>query len=197
MHPLLQKLQGGDRRSIGRANEIVSEVLSKPSLFPVLFSGLDAEDPLVRMRAADVVEKITAERPELLRSYKNELIRNVAVIDQKEIRWHVAQMLPRLELNSGERKRVIGVLGYLNDGSSIVKTFAMQALVDIAEDAPRLLPAVRRHIGGLTAIGTPAMKARGRKLLSELSRLTAQSTAMRRKGYSSPRRRRRRRRTVS
>lgn len=137
MHPALQKLQDGDRRSIGRSNEVVSEALSNPRLFRVVFSGLSADDPLVRMRSADVVEKITAQRPELLRSYKNRLIRDLAATDQKEVRWHVAQMLPRLELNDDERKRVLRVLfGYLNDSSGIVRTFAMQALADIARDSP-------------------------------------------------------------
>lgn len=182
MHPTLQKLRKGDRRSIGRSNEAVSEVLSKPRLFRVIFSGLSAADPLIRMRSADAVEKITARRPELLRSYKNKLIREVAATDQKEVRWHVAQMLPRLELDEVERKRVFRVLlGYLNDRSSIVRTFTMQALADIARDSPVLLRAVRQRLAQLTTSGTPAMKARGRKLLTELGGPIARSIAPRRK----------------
>ena len=182
MHPTLEKLQGGDRRSIGRSNEVVSDVLSHPYLFRVVFSGLSADDPLIRMRSADAVEKITARRPELLRSYKNKLIREVAATEQKEVRWHVAQMLPRLELDEVERKRVFRVLlGYLNDRSSIVRTFTMQALADIARDSPVLLRAVRQRLAQLTTSGTPAMKARGRKLLTELAGPTARSTAPRRK----------------
>ncbi len=174
MHPTLRKLQEGDRRSIGRSNEVVAEVLSKPRLFGVVFSGLSADDPLVRMRSADAVERITAQRPEFLRAYKNKLIREVAATDQKEVRWHVAQMLPRLDLNADERRRVVRLLlTYLNDRSSIVRTFTMQALVDIARDSPELLPVVRRHIAELTIIGTPAMKARGRMLLTELGGITA------------------------
>lgn len=182
MHPTLQKLQGGDRRSIGRSNEVVAEVLSKPSLFPVVFAGLSLDDPVIRMRSADAVEKITAQRPELLRSYKSKLIHEVAATHQKEIRWHVAQMLPRLELTEIDRKRVLRVLlGYSTDPSSIVRTFTMQALADVARDSPGLLPTVRQHLSELVITGTPAMKARGRKLLRQLSGLTARSTAMRRK----------------
>ena len=87
-----------------------------------------------------------------------------------QVRWHVAQMLPRLELTEQERRRVFRVLlGYLNDPSSIVRTFAMQALVDVARESPALLPVVRRRIRKLAVDGTPAMKARGRKLLKELA----------------------------
>jgi len=181
MHATLRNLEQGDRCSIGRSNEVVAEVLSKPSLFHVVFSGLSADDPLIRMRAADAVEKITAQRPDFLRSYEDELIRHAAATDQKEVRWHLAQMLPRLELNEQERKRVFRVLlTYLDDRSSIVRTFTMQALADIARQSPALLPAVRRHIAELTLVGSPAMKARGRKLLAELSGPTARSTATRR-----------------
>jgi hypothetical protein len=40
MRPLLQKLQGGDRRSIGRVDEVVAGVLAEPSLFGVVFEGM-------------------------------------------------------------------------------------------------------------------------------------------------------------
>jgi hypothetical protein len=42
---------------------------------------------------------------------------------------------------------------------------AMQAMADLAASHPRLAPEVRQHLEELAAIGTPAMKARGRKLL--------------------------------
>ena len=52
------------------------------------------------MRAADAVEKITARRPELLRPHKRRLLTELALIPQQEVRWHVAQMLPRLSLSA-------------------------------------------------------------------------------------------------
>ena len=182
MQPILSKLEGGDRRSIGRSNEVVAEVLADPGLFDTVFSGLLMDNPLLRMRSADAIEKITARHPEFLFPYKTKLIEQVARIDQKEVRWHVAQMVSRVEWNKTERKRVWGVLlEYLNDRSSIVRTFAMQALADLAQQAPELQPTALVHLRELTAIGTPAMKARGRKLLAEMEGLTNRSTRTRRK----------------
>ncbi len=164
----MRKLQGTDRRSIGRANEVVADVLDKPRLFRTVFAGLQSGNAVLRARAADAVEKITARHPEYLRPYRKALI-GLAACEQKEVRWHVAQMLPRIRWRAAERKRVVRILtGYLNDPSSIVKTFAMQALADLALQAPALLPTVRQHLRELTATGTPAMKARGRKLLRTL-----------------------------
>ena len=68
------------------------------------------------------------------------------------------------------RKKAYAILEiYLRDESRpIVKTFAMQALVELAEkDAPQRAR-VRRRIEALVRTGSPAMKARGRKLLSRM-----------------------------
>jgi hypothetical protein len=59
MDTILRKLEDGDRRSIGRVNEVVSEVIKNSALFKQLIGGLFVEDPLVRMRAADAIEKIS------------------------------------------------------------------------------------------------------------------------------------------
>lgn len=172
--PVLRKLAGGDRRSIGRANEVVADVLAEPRLFAILFSGLRSQDAVLRARAADAVEKITARRPEYLRPHRRALIGPLAACAQKEVRWHVAQMLPRLRWSAAERKRVLAILQtYLEDESSIVRTFAMQGLADLARQAPDLVPAVRRRLRTLSARGTPAMRARGRRLLRELGAASA------------------------
>ena len=119
---ILEKLAGNDRRSIGCANEIVAIVLSNPLLFDTVFNGMRSEDPVLRMRCADVVEKITAIHPEYLAPYKQCLIDEIAQIDQQEVRWHVAQMFSRLELSKNEQQKVLKILSdYLKDKSKIVK----------------------------------------------------------------------------
>ncbi len=57
---------------------------------------------------------------------------------------------------------------YLKDESRIVKTFAMQALSDIAERDEELRPGIIKQLEALTRIGSPAMKSRGKKLLARL-----------------------------
>jgi hypothetical protein len=169
MHPLLRKLAGTDRRSIGKSSQVVVQVLKNPRLFRVLFDGMLDADPILRMRCADAVEKITARRPELLHPYKKRLIHHVARIEQQEVRWHVAQMVSRLELTPRERRAVVAILReYLNDQSGIVRTFSMRALADIAKQDATLRPAMVRQLENLTRTGTPAMQARGRKLLAKL-----------------------------
>jgi hypothetical protein len=167
VHPILKMLEGGDNRSIGRSNEVVARVLETPSLMAILFSGMSSPDPIVRMRCADAAEKATALHPEYLGPYKNTLIETLAKTEQKEVRWHVAPMLARLPLSTAEQKCVVEILlGYLNDRSSIVKTLA-----DLAMRSDALRPLVLQHIRELVVIRTPAMRARGKKLVEQLNRL--------------------------
>lgn len=170
MNEILAKLRGGDRRSIGRANEVVDDVLRDPPLFDAVFQGMVSDDPVVRMRAADAAEKITAKHPEYLEPYKTALIEEVALIDQQEVRWHVAQMLPRLDLTEAERQRAVAILfDYLNDDSRIVQVNAMQALADLAVQDEVLRARVSNKIAALVATGSAAVRNRGRQLLERLT----------------------------
>jgi hypothetical protein len=97
------------------------------------------------------------------------LIKLAAQAEQQELRWHLAQMLPRLELSEKDRKSVATILrGYLKDKSRIVRTFAMQSLADLALQDSQLLASVTRRISLFMRKGSPAMKSRGRKLLLQL-----------------------------
>jgi hypothetical protein len=166
---LLKLLEGGDRRSIGRAGEVAAMVSRDPRRFPELIAGLWSEDPVVRMRAADATEKFTRENPELLKPYKKELLGLMAETEQQEVRWHLAAIIPRLPLNATERQLAVSALKvYLEDRSSIVKTSALQGHADLAQDDPHLRPQVIELLRASAKNGTAAMKARSRKLLLQL-----------------------------
>jgi hypothetical protein len=176
MHALLKKLRGGDRRSLGRANAVAAEVSADPALIRHLFDGLAVDDPVIRMRCADAIEKVTLPRPDLLAPFRKTLFEIAGRTDQQEVRWHMALMLPRLKLTPRERALLLDILfDYLRDRSSIVKTCAMQALADLAARDPVLKSKVLPLLEELTEVGTPAMRARGRKLLTRLKKLQAKA----------------------
>jgi hypothetical protein len=168
---LLDKLRGGDRRSIGQSDEVAALVLRRPTQFAQLMQGLWHPDPLIRMRAADAAEKVSWHRPDLLQPFKAKLLRILDEATQQELRWHLAQIIPRLHLLKKERLRTASVFRlYLSDPSSIVKTSAMQALADLANTDDNLMPEVKDMLKTLSTVGTAAMRARGRKPLRQLER---------------------------
>jgi HEAT repeat protein len=171
MAGILEKLPGGDRRSIGRSAEAVADVLADASLFGELFQGMLHADPLVRMRAADSVEKITLDHPEYLQPFKETLLKEVSSIDQQEVRWHVAQMLPRLELSPEEQEQAVKILtSYLGDKSKIVQTFSLQALADLAGQEQSLIQQVLTILEEASQSGSSAVKSRVKKLQARMNK---------------------------
>jgi hypothetical protein len=169
---ILSLLQGGDRRTIGRSDQVASIVSQDLGLFTRLIAGMRSDDPLVRMRAADAAEKVSRKHPELLQPYKKELLDLMAETREQELRWHLAVMVPRLRLSAKERQLATSCLNsYLQDRSSIVKTFALQGLADLVQHDPSIQPRVVEILRDAARKGTPAMKARSLRLLFHLERI--------------------------
>jgi HEAT repeat protein len=79
------------------------------------------------------------------------VLTEVAAIDQQEVRWHVAQLLPRLALTPPQRAQAITILrGFLDDDSRIVRTIAIQAVADLAEHDEEMRSWVRPLLAELT-----------------------------------------------
>jgi hypothetical protein len=161
-------LEGSDRRSIGRADEVAQLVLKEPRQFRELMRCLWNKNPVVRMRAADAAEKVSAKKPRLLDRHKAELLGLLAEVEQIELRWHLALMVPRLPLTAPERQRAAAALQrYFEDRSSIMKTFAIQGLANLSQNDADLRSKVQQLLEEAVQSGTPAMKARARMLLKK------------------------------
>ncbi len=172
MSKILQKLTGGDLRSIGRAEEVVEDILKDPDLFAQVFEGISHEDPRIRMRSADALEKVSSKYPEYLQPFKERLIKDVSQIEQKEVRWHVAQMFSYLEYNKKERDTVIKILfSYIDSSkSNIVKVFSMQTSAELAKNDNNIKPMILKKIKQAIKTGSPAVKNRGQKLIELLEK---------------------------
>jgi hypothetical protein len=168
---ILKELAGGDRRSIGRADRVVKQIFKTPALLGDVVRGFTHSDPLIRMRCADVAEKVSAVRPEWLQKHKPAVLSFASTVEEKEVRWHMAQMIPRLKFSPGERRSVVALLfEYIEDSSRIVKTWSMQALFEISENDAKLRARVVPIIRDAVRSGSPAARSRTRKLLSAIDR---------------------------
>lgn len=173
MSLILSKLEGGDLRSIGNANELASIASSDKKAFDEIFEGIFSRDPLIAMRASDVIEKASQNHPEHLQPHKDTIINNLHVFNRQEVKWHIALMLSYIELNENELNIAVEALtGWLKDKenkSQIVKVNSLQALTNIAMKHIRLKNKIKCIIENEMASGKAAVKARGRKLLIMLA----------------------------
>jgi hypothetical protein len=110
MNPIQQALKGGDRRSLGRTDEIVLRVLSDKERLVELFECLFDEDEIVRMRASDGLEKVARQQPDWLIPYVERLLGDVAAIQQPSVQWHLAQILSGIPLAAEQQARAITLL---------------------------------------------------------------------------------------
>jgi len=94
-------LSGGDLRSIGRGNSVVQKIRTRDD-FDQFFKLLSHKDRLVVMRAADAIEKITRENKEYLFKHKKNILDLYKIAKDKELKWHLALLIPRLNLTIKE-----------------------------------------------------------------------------------------------
>ena len=165
---ILKKLSGGDLRSIGRSNAVAREALRDPQVFAELMNGITSDDPLLRMRCSDALEKASAVKPGMLDQYKKIIIDEMSGIDQQEVRWHFAQMVVRLDLSKSEKKQVIRFLkSFLDDNSRIVQVFALQALADLAVKDEMLRKELLPILQDMMESSSPSIRARSRKIFNQ------------------------------
>lgn len=162
MEALNKLLSGGDLRSSGRVNDIIPLITTQDD-FDRLFQLLHHYDRLVVMRAADAIEKITANNPDFLSNHGADILSLCRVAVNKELKWHLAQLLSRLNLNHDQ---MIEACSILHDwiankkNSRIVRVNALQSLFEMADNKKGLLP----FLSELEAEGVPSITARAKHL---------------------------------
>lgn len=167
MKKILQLLEKGDMRTTGESDKVVQLVLETSDLFNELFQCLYSDNPGVRMRSADAIEKITSTNPELIQLYKSELFQIASSTNQQEVQWHMAQIFPYLMLNKSEINEAINILKsyYHESKSNIVKVMSMQSMFDLSKKQGEIKPEIKEIIGKAKRSDIPSIRSRANKLL--------------------------------
>lgn len=170
VHPndrlLLEKLKGGDRRSIGRSDEVAADILKSPELFALAWKGLTNPDAVIRMRCADALEKAASVDPSLLSAFGESLLEIAEKTTQQEVQWHAALMIGRVLWSRESFGRVENILVRWIDTSPsrIVQVNALQALSDLSGRYEDFRHVFDRNLHWALEWGSPALKARARML---------------------------------
>jgi len=128
-------LSGGDLRSIGKSNKLILKI-NNANDFDELFKYLYNVDRLVVMRAADTIERITIDNPQYLTKHKNEIIELCDAAKDKELKWHLALLIPRLNLNNREYEKAwvtLTIWARDKDNSRIVRVNSLQGLFEMTK----------------------------------------------------------------
>jgi hypothetical protein len=166
---IARRLSGGNPRSLDVAT-VIEAVLDDPAQLEELFGCLFCGDPIVRMRAADGLEKIARQRPQLMIPYVEQLLGDVATIEQPSVQWHLAQILAEVPLDPDQRQRAIKVLKRNLERSEdwIVLTDTMESLALFAKDDAKLRRWLLPVLHGRLADERKSVVKRAGKLLKGL-----------------------------
>lgn len=167
---LLSMLSGGNPRTLAGVEDVLATLRVDPSRLGELIDCCSAGDPIVRMRAADALEKFARERPKLLVPFVDRLDRELSASSQPSIQWHLAQLWGEVPLTPSQHERaarwLIRTLDEADDW--IVLTCAMSALAALADDDASLRPALRERLQRHRASRLPSVAKRASRLLAGL-----------------------------
>jgi len=162
-------LAGGDRRSIGQAEAVLALLRRDAARFDNVFSCLMHADPLVRMRAADALEKFSRDNAASFTPHQGALLARTLEDGTAEMRWHLIAITARLPLDTGQ---AVSFCQYLeerlrHDDSRIVKVAALQAACDLGGQHAALAERVGRMLRFARASVWPSLRARANILASK------------------------------
>jgi hypothetical protein len=161
----VERLAGGRRQSIGDADAVAEEVRSAPDRAGELWEAARCPDPLVRMRAVDALEKVSATHPAVLRGHEQEVLASLSASTLAEVRWHVGLLIPRLALDTDDLTRAVDVLErLLDDHSRIVQVNALDGIVRLADAHPRFTGRAAAAMAHASRSPHASVRARVRRL---------------------------------
>jgi hypothetical protein len=162
-------LSGGDLRSIGKS-QLAIPLIKNQQDFDELFKCLCVPERIIVMRAADAIEKITLNDASLLVKHKKSIIGLCKKATDKELKWHLALLLPRLPLTTTEIQNAWSLLkNWAKDDSNsrIVRVNALQGLLQLLNQNSGLKKDFIKILAELEKENIPSIKARIKKIRKE------------------------------
>jgi hypothetical protein len=163
-------LSGGTRTSIGDADQVIQKLLRTPSGLADVYKLFLDEDPVVAMRSSYVAMRVAEQKPESVKPFTKDLLKNLELYTQQEVRWHIPQLLVHLELTKAQKKRAYEVIMAWaeTDNSKIVGYYGFQAAADFAETDQSLLQDFIPRIRKANKSGAKSIQNRCKKIAKQL-----------------------------
>ena len=170
MPKLKDVLSGGTRTSVGDADQVITKLLKAPAGLTEVYKLFLDEDPVVAMRASYVAMRVAEQKPESVKPFAKDLLKNLELYTQQEVRWHIPQLLVHLDLTKAQKKKAYEVImdWAETDQSKIVGYYGFQAAADFAETDADLLKDFIPRIRKANKTGAKSIQNRCKKIAKQL-----------------------------
>jgi hypothetical protein len=165
-----EKLTGGTRTSVGSSDEVIQKLLKNSAGLSVIYDLFLDEDPVVAMRASYVAMKVAEQKPDSVAPFAKELLKNLNLYTQQEVRWHIPQLLAHLKLTSAQKRKAYEVLMEWSetDKSKIVGYYCLQTAANFAEEDDKLLEDFIPRLKKINKTGAKSIQNRSKKIAKQL-----------------------------
>jgi hypothetical protein len=165
-----EKLTGGTRTSVGSADEVIQKLLKNTAGLSVIYDLFLDEDPVVAMRASYVAMKVAEQKPDSVEPFAKDLLKNLNLYTQQEVRWHIPQLLAHLNLTLAQRRKAYEVLMEWSetDKSKIVGYYSLQTAANFAETDDKLLQDFIPRLKKANKLGAKSIQNRCKKIAKQL-----------------------------
>jgi len=165
-----EKLTGGTRTSVGAADEVIQKYLKNTSGLSSIYGLFLDEDPVVAMRASYVAMKVAEQIPDSVEPFAKDLLKNLNLYTQQEVRWHIPQLLAHLNLTLAQKRKAYEVLMEWSetDKSKIVGYYSLQAAANFAETDDKLLQDFIPRLKKANKLGAKSIQNRCKKIAKQL-----------------------------
>lgn len=165
-----QLLNSGDLRSIDGVDMVVKMINSQAE-FDALFSCLKNKNRLIVMRTADAIEKITRSTPKYLQKHKVDILHYCSLVQTKELKWHLAQLVTRVMMDNVEFRYVCEILERWakdKDESKICRVNALQSLFELHAMHKKNPSSLVQLMTAIEDEDIPSLNARIRQIKSKM-----------------------------
>jgi len=160
-------LDDEDRRSIAGSDQVLPFALNDEQIVKELALMLDDENPLVAMRALDLLEKVARVNPDLVQPHRRWVYEFES--DLWEVQLQLARIYPLLKWTPEQEVQVISRLQSLVGHEQLfVKAWALDSLATFSVKHPELRPEVDRLVNEFLASPHGSLKARAREIAKRL-----------------------------
>jgi hypothetical protein len=131
-----------------------------------LVQQLRDKDKATAERAARTLKRIAEADASALYFLRKPLLNEAFLASDVRVQWNLSIVLGRLPLKGADKALAVELMfERLRDPSGLNRTMAMQALMDLSANDTALRARVMPVLVEALEAGTPAMRARARKLL--------------------------------